>query len=344
MFGDDRWLTDQVSYLGGTLPAMTTRHITPAYRWRSLTTELGNTKSPVTVFIKQRFPNVKDTQRQYRNSVAALVADSGGSNAGTLGDAFDWAVRFLVHPQPSLELALVGVIRRFPQLGAAAIEMAGYLGYEHSSETPNAHLGSSRFDGPTVGCTVDEETLLRGCWALGLLTQVFRLGEIRPGSDLAKLDFDRVCAADLLALTPPPALEELRHLCSLTRSALLPAVANRRGPWAIGPTFEGSKLMRADADLIARGLLVELKTNLGDKRADGTRRASLDGSTLHQVLGYVLLDFPDEFAIDEVGLYAARYGHLATWRLPELLDELAGRSVDLAAERAAFRDMLSTRP
>lgn len=173
---------------------------------------------------------------------------------------------------------------------------------------------------------------------------MFRLGGIHPGSDLTKLDFDRVCAAELLALAPPPAVEELRQLCSVARSALLPALADRRGPWAIGPRFEGSKLMRADADLVARGLLVELKTNLGKERADGSRRASLDGSTLHQVLGYVLLDFPDEFAINEVGLYAARYGHLATWRLPELLDELAGRSVGLAAERAAFQDLLSTQP
>jgi hypothetical protein len=294
--------------------------------------------------IKQRFPHVKDKQRRYRDSVGALVVDSAGGNAGTMGDAFDWAVRFLVHPQPSLELALVGVRRRFPQLGGAAIEMAGHLGYENSSEPLPAHLGSSRFDGPTDGSAVDENTLLRGCWAFGLLTQVYRLGAIHPGSDLAKLDLDRVGAADLLALASPHAVEELRHLCSLARSALLPAFADRRGPWAVGPAFEGSKLMHADADLIARGLLVELKTNLGDKRADGSRRASLDGSTLLQVLGYVLLDFHDEFAIDEVGLYAARYGHLATWRLPELLDELAGRPVDLAVERVAFRDLLSMRP
>jgi len=98
--------------------------------------------------------------------------------------------------------------------------------------------------------------------------------------------------------------------------------------------------MKADADFIAAGLLVEMKTTLGDERADGSRRAGLDGPTLQQMLGYLLLDFPDEFAVEEVGLYAARYGHLTTWRLPELLQELAGQPVDLAAERAAFHALL----
>lgn len=40
----------------------------------------------------------------------------------------------------------------------------------------------------------------------------------------------------------------------------------------MGPTFAGSRFMNADADVIAAGLLLELKTNLGNKRSDGTRR------------------------------------------------------------------------
>jgi hypothetical protein len=43
-------------------------------------------------------------------------------------------------------------------------------------------------------------------------------------------------------------------------SALLSAVGSRRGLLAIGPVFAGSQIMLGDADLIAGGLLVELKT------------------------------------------------------------------------------------
>lgn len=99
----------------------------------------------------------------------------------------------------------------------------------------------------------------------------------------------------------------------------------------------------ADADFVAAGLLVELKTGLGDKRADASRRAGLEGTTLYQIIGYALLDFSDQFAIDTLGLYSARYGHLALWPLPELLSELAGRTVDLVAERDALHAVLQHR-
>ncbi|CCH17799.1 hypothetical protein [Micromonospora lupini] len=70
--------------------------------------------------------------------------------------------------------------------------------------------------------------------------------------------------------------------------------------------------MNADVDLIAAGLLLELKTGLGSMRRDGRRRSSLEAPTIMQLLGYVLLDFPDEFAIKAVGVYNARYAHLTT--------------------------------
>lgn len=160
---------------------------------------------------------------------------------------------------------------------------------------------------------------------------------ILPGSPLCDLDPARVAAADLLALASPSAVQEPSQLCRLASSGLLPQLADRCGPWALGPTFEGARLMKADADVIACGLLVELKTGLGDKRADGSRRAGLDGPTLQQMLGYTLLDFSGEFAIADIGLYAARYRHFATWSLTELLQELAGGPVDLEAEGAAFQ-------
>jgi len=42
-------------------------------------------------------------------------------------------------------------------------------------------------------------------------------------------------------------------------SKLLPSLESRTGLWAPGPTPVGSALMAGDCDLIAGGLLVELK-------------------------------------------------------------------------------------
>jgi hypothetical protein len=164
---------------------------------------------------------------------------------------------------------------------------------------------------------------------------------VSTGSALWQLNLNTVAADDLLALAPPEGVADVAELLSLARTNLLPHLTSRTGLWATGPTFAGAKLMSADADIITAGLLVELKTGLGDKRPDGTRRCGLDRATLYQLIGYVLLDFDDEFDLNEVGLYAARYGYLAVWHLEELLHEVAGRPIHLPNEREELRILLA---
>jgi hypothetical protein len=254
-----------------------------------------------------------------------------------MGCAFDWMVRFMVHPSPDLSLALLGV--RIAPVRRAVRDLALILGYD--GEDSSKAMGNSRFTGPVRGSDVDHQVLARACWALALLTDLYRVGPM-PGSPLMALDPRSVTADKLLGLAPPEAADELLALRVATEQSLLPTLTARHGAWAIGPTFAGSASMNADADLIAAGLLLELKTGLGNRRAGGTRRASLDAPTIMQLLGYVLLDFPDEFSIEAIGVYNPRYGHLATWPLPELMSELAGRPVNLPEERAAFERLLLT--
>ena len=83
--------------------------------------------------------------------------------------------------------------------------------------------------------------------------------------------------------------------------------------------------------LVAAGLLLELKTY---------KTLSLGLHDVLQVVGYALLDFDDEYRIDTLGLFNARYAKLATWRLYDLLHELAGYSVDVPEVRDDFRRLL----
>jgi hypothetical protein len=115
---------------------------------------------------------------------------------------------------------------------------------------------------------------------------------------------------------------------------LLPAIASRPGLWAVGPVFAGSQIMRGDADLIAGGLLTELKTTI--------KKPSLGVTDLWQMLGYVFMDYADEFAITDVALFSARYGYLAQWNLDMLLAQLAGKPVTASALRAEFRVLLES--
>lgn len=89
--------------------------------------------------------------------------------------------------------------------------------------------------------------------------------------------------------------------------------------------------MNADADLVAGGLLADLKT---------AKKLSLAVTDLFQLLGYAMLDYDDEFGITTVGIFSARYAYLATWELGELLGELGGHPASLPSVRSQFRDLL----
>lgn len=68
----------------------------------------------------------------------------------------------------------------------------------------------------------------------------------------------------------------------------------------------------------------------------------LEKVDLLQLIGYVLLDFDDEYQITDVGVFAARFGYFASWPLTDLLNEMAGHEVDLPETREAFRRLLTT--
>lgn len=165
-----------------------------------------------------------------------------------------------------------------------------------------------------------------------------------PDGPLAALP-DR-SEADLLGLAGDDALRELAGLADLVRERLLPALAARagRGPTRLAPTLAGSALMPTDADLVVGGALVELKTAQGPKATGGGRRASLDVTTLSQLLAYVLHDLDGALGLDEVVLYQARYGHVAVWPLQDLLDELHGGRADLPGLRRRWRRLLLDGP
>jgi len=100
------------------------------------------------------------------------------------------------------------------------------------------------------------------------------------------------------------------------------------------PIFKQSHALGgADADLITDdGLLLDLKST------STTRVCSR--SDLWQLCGYALADTDDAFAIRSVGLSALRWRTQATWPLGELLEALAGASVDLRSLRRDFAGLL----
>ena len=140
-------------------------------------------------------------------------------------------------------------------------------------------------------------------------------------------------ASELLDLASPTALGQLAAFREVFASTLLPQLAHRTGRWVLGAEFTGSALIKSDADVIAEGLLLDLKTD---------SKLSLGVTTMFQVIGYVLLDFDDAYQLTEAGTFSARYAYLATWDIGTLFDELAGHSVNLPSIRREFRQLLLT--
>jgi hypothetical protein len=306
-----------------------------------LTAEIANPRSPVRQFISERFTaGLRDLQGHYRVGAPSLIVPAvprAEANPGTVGTAADWLLRFLVQPRPSLELAangalLCGARRAAPSTGmlAALGDIASSLGLGRSQVVGS---DETAFAGPMEGNAAPPELLARACWALALLTEVWRGGPmVAAAGPLGQFRNREPSASKLLALAPPAALGQLAAFREVFQTALLSKLAAWHGPWRLGPTFSGSALLHADADLIAAGLLLDLKTS--------AKKPSLAVTDLFQVIGYALLDYDDEFGINTVGIFSARYAYLATWDLGALLNELARHQVSLQGTRHEFRDLL----
>jgi hypothetical protein len=314
----------------------------------SLTRELKKPDSPIVRHLRERFPNVGDLRRRYAEAAAGLapIEPRPGARIAyrTLGTAFDWQVRFLVEPAPDLHLAFAGARLAgkdlFSLCGVLMAEVGGSLTFVARPGSPRRRPAAPADE--SRAAALDAERLARVCWALALFTEVYRsglvarspLGLLDPGANLE----------ELLALASADEIADLLALTGAARRVMLPALAARGGPVHVGPTFAGSVDLAADADLIAGGLLLELKVNLGDRRSDGRRRCSLDRQTVYELLGYLLLDYENAYRVEALGVYSARYAHLAIWPLAELLDVLAGGPVDLAQARAEFRQVVLATP
>ena len=307
----------------------------PRPRWRRLTSELADATSPASELLTDALPSLRQIQADYRDVPGPIRISGGSSNAGTLGSAFDLWVQLHALPRPQLEPVSRGARLVGPAMADACDELLNFLGPAGSAPV-RSFIGT--WTGPTT--RLESDALLRLCWAAACLVEVFRIGRVAPGSPIAALPPDGV--PDLLGLAPAAVVDELADLTALASTRLLPRLCTMatNGPTWPNPTLAGSAQMPADADLVVGHTLVELKTVLGSKTATG-RRAVLDKATLYQLVGYVVHDYGDELEISSVALYQARYGHLAVWDLQRLLDQLAGRPVDLPQLRERWRAMLA---
>lgn len=94
------------------------------------------------------------------------------------------------------------------------------------------------------------------------------------------------------------------------------------------PEFAGSAdVGGADGDFITGTCLVDIKTTIDP---------NLKSAYIHQLLGYVLLDYDNRYRIDRIAIYSARYCQLYQWSIDSLIRAMAHDetlSIDIARTR-----------
>lgn len=276
----------------------------------SLTSELARKDGPVHLFMRQNFPNLSAVRPHWREALrdaTTIAPDSFEFPWARVGGAIDYRIRFAFETP------------RFDDL--VAFKGARYM-LAHLVSDQNRWIDRIQAFADELAIA-DGDRLCRMCFILALLDEPYRTGDLPD--ELAQ-------ATDLLELVeavPDEWIADIHRLFDRFVETQRPLLD---GPAVCNPTFAGSRLIGgADADLIVDGCLIELKTQ---------KRPSASWQTLYQLVGYVLLDFTDEFQIDAVGVYLTRQGVLVRWPLDTYLSGLHGGPVDLGRARAAFEELL----
>ena len=304
----------------------------------SLTSCLDDRGSMVSRFMTAELPGVRDMQASYRATLPAggevLRPDPPGGTRptwGTLGHAIEHRLRYafadVAEPSPAVRHGVAAAAGRSDRGTAMAVSRAATDVLRALAALVAQERPASR-DRDLMLAKGGEDLLERICYAMGWFEEVYRTGRLWPGTPLGDAR-PSLTAHTLLAAVPGYAIADLGaqvRLASRNLAGLRAASrADQVRPW---PMFAGSAdAGGADADLIVGDLLLEIKSRAA---------ATLRREDVYQILGYMLLDYPDEYQIGRVGWYLTRHGHLVIWTVSECLGMLGARR-----PLAELRDMLS---
>jgi hypothetical protein len=288
----------------------------------SLTGQLRHDDSPVSQFMSEHLPHALDVQRDYLARLAGLPTpvqpiDIQYPNWSALGHAIDYRLRlsFGGNLGPAVRYG-IGHFTPGDALFAAGRQLLS---------TVDSYLAD-----PHV---LTEEAVIRLCFVASFFEDIYRTGQIRRYSMLAAAR-PTTSLHDLTAAVPSYVIDDVGQQFRLAQRPLAPFRALARRARICGPVFAGSSDVPADADFILDGLLLDCKATKDPRR--------LGREEVHQLAGYLLLDYDNRFGIDQVGFYLSRQGGLISWNLPDFLRRL-GATKPLPQLRSQLRSHLRKR-
>lgn len=288
----------------------------------SLTSNLRSKDSWVNQFFKSEFGKVTDFVKCWDATVKALplkVPLGARRQATLVGTAFDYRMRLHLSTSVGDSKVLAAGVLRMQMVGSG-------LGQTIDSNWADSTRRLLR-ETP-VG---DELTLSRASVVLAWLDAGFRSGGqwndgMRSIAENIKRH-DTPAWHHFLAAVDEDVASEVSALYRIAQDQLPVTGA------ICGPAFAGSHAVGgADADLIIKNCLYDIKTTVNP------RSRLVEG--LRQLIGYALLDWDNQYALDQVGFYFARQGACMTWPLSKLIVECASSgSADLGTLRGRIQSL-----
>ncbi|NEA80422.1 hypothetical protein G3I30_15225 [Actinospica acidiphila] len=300
----------------------------------SLTSELNDSKSPLSRFMARELPATSRITGSVRSQLplrprTVTPQAAGRPDYRSLGRAIDRRLR-IAFGSPVDSILVEGVVYAGIDVAAVATRAAGQVVHGIGQALLSELKGQPAAHGGTLTRPRrDEERLSRLCFVASHFEEVKRAG-LRPGNPLLQLGATAVLD-DLLDQVPPYVPDDIAGQVELAEADHALGWVTRQpvDKRICAPVFSGSNdVDGADADFIAEGHLIDCKATTRPDRF-GSRRE------VHQLAGYLLLDYEDEYALNKVGFYLSRQGQLVTWSTQEFLDLLGARR-SLSELRAAL--------
>jgi hypothetical protein len=278
----------------------------------SLTGQLKYTASPISRFLADHLPDNQRVVRDYLRRIMGLPhpiqpVDVRHPAWSALGHGIDFRLRLSLGQSlgqaVGTGVAVIGTdmpLRGAPSvLTRVALQAAGHE-LLATVDTSLRDPGQLR-----------EEYLTRLCFVAAFYEDVYRTGEVRRYSMLAAAS-PGTTLSDLVTAVPGYVVEDIGRQMNLAEKPFRPFRALPPQAVTCGPVFTGSSdIGGADADFILGGLLLDCKAT--------TMPGELGRDEINQLAGYLLLDYHDEFSINQVGLYLSRQGAMITWTVTEFL-------------------------
>lgn len=283
--------------------------------------------SPLRAYLNETFPNRRPLQDRYRIGGGEIVVEGSPEHSpGTVGTAFDTMIKLRYDGGKPPTAVVFGAMRI-----AEAVEESLSINLEPQDGLVGIITGKHELD------TRDADTRRRLAWIYAWCTEAARAPVMNETFvEAVRAAKGQPSIEQLIDMAPASALNDLEQLDGLAEERLYPHLGVAP---ICEPRFEGSRLCSADADFINEGTLFEIKATVGVRTA-GKRRVALTSEYLNQMIAYALFDTHDEYGINALALYSARFGYYARWSLDDLLLEMGGRPVDVATERATVWDLL----